>query len=728
MKILHLSDIHFGRNYECYGITDKFDDKEKILDELIECIKNLHGPRPEHIVVTGDIVWGGKKSEYDEAYMWFSKLLDATGLTGKDITFCVGNHDVNRSYANTYIDYNNSSVEEIDEMYDYDRVHELEAPIYNYDQFCERLGVEPFEYPYMGRREYSYSIGYKDVVLGHKETVRFVAFNTALLSFVHGMPDDTMWIGQKQLKTLIDYGIISCDRERYTIALMHHAERYLHPSEISAYDGRKATISLLGDNVDLILCGHTESETMPKLYSKIGGCDILTAGATYYSDTHRNIFSILCIPSITRETLFMPFICDNGKWIQYNPEKQLPPYRQFSDLPALGTIKRDCEFCVEAKDQIYKIPIKALSVYNNAKGTPYKANNHQEVTRYLDIDVEKINDRGDIKCDVHAAPKRQSNVSATLELENYVDFLEERRKEGSTPRFYIKDKTGEVYASGENLKIDDHQFDKRIISILQKLRQIEQFYDMVFNCPDEFDIKEDDSEIDVVYDLIQRNCAVKLEKLRGLKSYEQLILAYDNMYDMKNLLKVAEEQSSCWVQFERDFCCNFMGAKLHLGRGAIYAGPYNIDTKDLQFKIDTFSEGDIRHITFRADKEFHCYLFIEGNEHNDYRIIPPEYIITDDKFHLDWGFIFEENNKKDIVLSIESDMFNRATELFRNLDMDIDTATESFYRYILHCKGIPFGYLDKEKFALMKDADRGCNKETSNNTIMESIETIDSQT
>ena len=646
-------------------------------------------------------------------------------MTGKDITFCVGNHDVNRSYANTHIDYNNSSVEEIDEIYDYDRVHELEAPIYNYDQFCERLGVEPFEYPYMGRREYSYSVGYKDVILGHKEKVRFIAFNTALLSFVHGMPDDTMWIGQKQVKTLVDYRIISCDRAQYTIALMHHAERYLHPSEISAYDGRGATISLLGNNVDLILCGHTESETMPAIYNKVGGCDILTAGATYYSDTHRNIFSILCIPSSTKETLFMPFIYDNGKWIQYNPEKQSPLDKQFSDLPALGTIKRDYEFCVESEDKTYKIPMKALSVYSNANDIIRKVNNHQEVTRYLDIDCGQINDSGDVDCTVEIALKRQNDVSAALELENYIGFLEENRKNGRTSRFYIKDKTGKVYVSGESLNIHEHYFDKRLITVLQRLRQIEQFYDVVFYCPDEFDIK-DISEINAVSGLVQNNCIVGLESLKGLKSYKQLILAYDNLNDMKQVLKVAEKQGSCWFQFKRDFCCNLMGVKLHLGRGAMYAGPYHIDTKDLQFKIDTFSEGDIRHITFRAENEFHSHLFLEDDKNDVYKIVPSEYIITDESFHLDWGFIFEEKNKKKVVLSIESDMFNCATELFGSFCMDIDTATECFYKHALHCNCFPFGSSNEATLDVMEDMANGRNMELSD-AVTESMEPIDVQ-
>lgn len=87
MNILHLSDIHFGRNYARYSIKDCFDLKSEILDELIKCVSNLKELAPEHIIVTGDIAWHGKKDEYDEALLWFRKLLQATNLTGKDITF-----------------------------------------------------------------------------------------------------------------------------------------------------------------------------------------------------------------------------------------------------------------------------------------------------------------------------------------------------------------------------------------------------------------------------------------------------------------------------------------------------------------------------------------------------------------------------------------------------------------------------------------------------------------
>ena len=46
-KILHLSDIHFGRNYNEYNVDGVFDRKELILEELIECISKMD-KKPEH--------------------------------------------------------------------------------------------------------------------------------------------------------------------------------------------------------------------------------------------------------------------------------------------------------------------------------------------------------------------------------------------------------------------------------------------------------------------------------------------------------------------------------------------------------------------------------------------------------------------------------------------------------------------------------------------------------
>lgn len=66
----------------------------------------------------------------------------------------------------------------------------MEAPLYNYEKFCEALGATPYHYPRQDKWESSYAIGYKDVRLLSGEAFRIVSFNTALLSFVKNYPDD----------------------------------------------------------------------------------------------------------------------------------------------------------------------------------------------------------------------------------------------------------------------------------------------------------------------------------------------------------------------------------------------------------------------------------------------------------------------------------------------------------------------------------------------------------
>ena len=50
MKILHLSDIHFGRNYARTKIKDPFEKRDEIMEGLLKCIGDIpEGQKPEHI-------------------------------------------------------------------------------------------------------------------------------------------------------------------------------------------------------------------------------------------------------------------------------------------------------------------------------------------------------------------------------------------------------------------------------------------------------------------------------------------------------------------------------------------------------------------------------------------------------------------------------------------------------------------------------------------------------
>ena len=199
MRILHLSDIHFGRNNEKYKVEGCFNNKVEILENLLLAVRDLK-VKPNHIIMTGDIAWHGKKSEFEEAVNWFKRLIDAADLTSEDISFCPGNHDVNRGYVNfdCKID-SNTPVEEMDEYYKYDRIHNVDSPLENYNWFCHQLGITPYEYPYDDQYRSSYSVGYRFLDREGDMPIRLFSFNTALFSALKAYPDDKNLIGQPQI-------------------------------------------------------------------------------------------------------------------------------------------------------------------------------------------------------------------------------------------------------------------------------------------------------------------------------------------------------------------------------------------------------------------------------------------------------------------------------------------------------------------------------------------------
>ncbi len=640
MNILHLSDIHFGRNYECYRIKEEFNKKDQILDELIGCITDLKAFKPEHIVVTGDIAWHGKKKEYDEALIWFSKLLRATSLTGKDITFCVGNHDVNRAYASTNMNYTDKTIQAIDEIYDFNHVHEMEPPIYEYDKFCEKLGVEPFAYPCGDKIEYSYSVGYKDVTFSSGNVIRFVAFNTALLSFIPEISEDKMWIGQRQVQELMRYGIIPGTGVHYTIALFHHAERFLHPNEICEYDGRPATLNLLRKKVDLILCGHTETGGKPVFQRQLGGGMMLTAGAAYYNDTHPNAFSILSIPDNKKDVFINPFTYQNG-WKSYDIEKEPTEIKKLCDLPALGEIKEECRFVLKSDDKKYEIPLKRVSVYSYTKnGVPYvRLDNRKEVLRYLDICCEGPINGGTTNVPVMLAPKMERNVRAMIEREEYFDFMVKNMTDEHNTEFYIESESGVKIISGSRLK-GTIEMDDDSLEMLRKIEKIEKFFDIKFYRPDNI-YERDHTQIEVLNELIEAGYTEKIPLGKNVMSN------FDKLEDIQKFYEKAKAKNAFCLIYEGIFECELFGVKFDIGKALIIAGKYHVDLEDVKYKVDTFREGDSRQILFKANEDFRSYFVIDREKARMKVIMEPEYTpFSVRKLNLKFGFIYEKAEKK----------------------------------------------------------------------------------
>ena len=97
MLILHLSDIHFRKR----EIGTAQDPNFHLRNELIRDVQRqcaLLG-RPDVIVVSGDVAFGGEPDEFAYATTWLATLCDACGGSLKTVFVVPGNHDVVRELA-----------------------------------------------------------------------------------------------------------------------------------------------------------------------------------------------------------------------------------------------------------------------------------------------------------------------------------------------------------------------------------------------------------------------------------------------------------------------------------------------------------------------------------------------------------------------------------------------------------------------------------------------------
>jgi predicted phosphodiesterase len=96
LTFVHLSDIHFVKGFSS---TSPFDLDRAVREALIADARNLR-PQLEPvsgILITGDIAYAGKSSEYQTALEWLAELADALGCQPEYMWCVPGNHDVDHS-------------------------------------------------------------------------------------------------------------------------------------------------------------------------------------------------------------------------------------------------------------------------------------------------------------------------------------------------------------------------------------------------------------------------------------------------------------------------------------------------------------------------------------------------------------------------------------------------------------------------------------------------------
>ncbi len=140
---VHLSDLHFGHGSESYGWDQKTvltlirNDIEQAIKEWPEL------PRPQAILVTGDIAFSGGKlndSEYRDADVFIHDLVNLLGLRPEQVYLVPGNHDVQRDDAKELVEQVRKDEGVLDKILNSPSQREaLYAPQANYKRFADRF-------------------------------------------------------------------------------------------------------------------------------------------------------------------------------------------------------------------------------------------------------------------------------------------------------------------------------------------------------------------------------------------------------------------------------------------------------------------------------------------------------------------------------------------------------------------------------------------------------------
>ncbi len=99
LRLIHFSDIHL-RSPDCdFDHTDENIHIRDLVQKDITEFTSADGKAVDAVLITGDIAFAGKESEYQAAHRWLDSLKEALKLSNDQIFVVPGNHDVDRNKA-----------------------------------------------------------------------------------------------------------------------------------------------------------------------------------------------------------------------------------------------------------------------------------------------------------------------------------------------------------------------------------------------------------------------------------------------------------------------------------------------------------------------------------------------------------------------------------------------------------------------------------------------------
>jgi WD40 repeat protein/3',5'-cyclic AMP phosphodiesterase CpdA len=275
ITLLHLSDLQFGRHHRFgnLGAGDPdapFDTLLARLEEDLELLRRKEPHlQPEAIVVSGDLVEWGLRSELSDAHEFLRRLAAALEIPHRNVVMVPGNHDVNRKLCEAYF-----SECEADER----------TPAPPYARKWEPY-LRMFEEFYADDPEIAFTVEEPWTLWQIESLNLVVAGLNSTLAESHRDADHYGLVGEEQLRRFAERLKPYAERGWFRLGVVHHNPIRGPVADDENLRDAEQLGRLLAPSLDLLLHGHTHNGEIAWLGDR--PLPVLSAGSAALKDEAR---------------------------------------------------------------------------------------------------------------------------------------------------------------------------------------------------------------------------------------------------------------------------------------------------------------------------------------------------------------------------------------------------------------------------------------------------------
>lgn len=294
---LHISDIHMS-------VRDAWS-QDVVLKAMCEhiALQRAKGMAADFILVTGDLAFSGKASEYELVAEFFDALRTASGVP-KERMFCIpGNHDIDRDRQGLCFLGARASLQ------DQNRIDAVLGAGEDLQTLLKRQeSYRHFQNAYFAGQDRTRTedgLGYVSWLTVEDVRLAIIGLDSAWLAQGGITDHGKLLVGERQVINAVRLAQESSDPAHITIAMAHHPFHLLQEFD------RRPVMSRIERTCHFLHCGHLHEPEARTTGSSGTGCLTLGAGASYKTRQSYNSYAIV--------TLDLLRAVRTSKTLQYDP-------------------------------------------------------------------------------------------------------------------------------------------------------------------------------------------------------------------------------------------------------------------------------------------------------------------------------------------------------------------------------------------------------------------------